>query len=46
MSVLDEVLQANAEYQQDFSDKVELALPPARHSCRCFVPLAGLDGHR
>src|SRR5471032_602896 len=31
MSVLDEVLQANAEYQQDFSDKGELALPPARH---------------
>src|SRR5471032_3436481 len=39
MSVLDEVLQANAEYQQDFSDKGELALPPARH----FAILTSMD---
>ena len=30
MSILDEVLQANAKYQQNFGGKGDLALPPAR----------------
>lgn len=31
MSVLNEILSANAEYVQNFGDKGKLALPPARH---------------
>ena len=32
MSVLEEVLAANAAYADEFGDKGELALPPARGS--------------
>jgi carbonic anhydrase len=31
MTVLDEVLAANKKYSENFGDKSELALPPARH---------------
>src|SRR5580700_7859901 len=39
MSILDEVLQANAKYQQNFGGKGDLALPPNRH----FAILACMD---
>lgn len=46
MSVLDEVLQANERYRQDFGDKAALALPPARRFAILTCMDARLDPAR
>jgi carbonic anhydrase len=42
MSVLDQVLQANARYAANFGSKSELALPPARR----FAILTCMESRR
>jgi carbonic anhydrase len=46
MSILDEVVQANAAYQQNFGNKGELALPPARRFAILTCMDARLDPAR
>lgn len=41
--VLDEVLEANRSYSENFGDKGNLALPPARHFAVLICMDASLD---